>query len=76
MTKVDSDGDVVVTFGRESFMFAPACCLPVAASSSVDSLSSSTGAASDTSTTSTDSSDSDDYGGESVRAAVVACWWC
>ena len=28
MLKVDSDGDVLVSFGRTFFLFAPASCIP------------------------------------------------
>ena len=28
MLKVDSDGDVLVSFGRPFFLFAPASCIP------------------------------------------------
>ena len=28
MLKIDSDGDVLVSFGRHIFLFAPASCIP------------------------------------------------
>ncbi|XP_070208056.1 uncharacterized protein [Littorina saxatilis] len=36
--KIDSDGDVLVSFGRHHFLFAPACCVP-APRTKPDSLS-------------------------------------
>ena len=28
VVKIDKDGDVLVSFGRRIFLFAPACCIP------------------------------------------------
>ena len=71
VTKIDSDGDVVVTFGRQTHMFSPACCVPVPNNTSPDSLSSSakddlntSGSSVASSSNASDSSDNEDYGGE------------
>ncbi|KAL8591676.1 hypothetical protein ACOMHN_056792 [Nucella lapillus] len=39
--KIDSDGDVVVSFGNVAAMFSPGCCIPVAAFRDASSASSS-----------------------------------
>ena len=84
VTKIDSDGDVVVTFGHQSYFFSPACCIPVSSTMSLDSLASeSSDATSDAFNTSgssntSSSSDNDDYGGELslLLAMVASCIYC
>ena len=38
VTKVDEDGDVMVSFGQRGYLFSPPCCLPAPPGSSVDGL--------------------------------------
>ena len=72
VTKIDSDGDVVVTFGPRTHMFSPACCVPVPPATSSDSLTSSASddlntsgsSVASSSSNASGSSDNEDYGGE------------
>ncbi|XP_076472368.1 E3 ubiquitin-protein ligase MIB2-like [Babylonia areolata] len=67
VTKIDSDGDVVVLFGHTACMYSPACCIPVAAGTSADSIAKSDSSSSSSRSGSgrsdaSSSGDSDDYG--------------
>nr|KAG5689266.1 hypothetical protein BaRGS_005274 [Batillaria attramentaria] len=41
--KIDNDGDAVVAFGLQFFMFSPACCLPAGDGAKPDSLTNEAG---------------------------------
>ncbi|KAK7471427.1 hypothetical protein BaRGS_00035915 [Batillaria attramentaria] len=59
ITKIDSDGDVVVAFGNNAYMFSPACCEVVSAGATVDSFSSTTSSTGGDTSPRNDSSSSD-----------------